>query len=159
MDIFLIVLGIILLIAGLIGCFLPILPGPPLAYLALVALDFTDKVYFTWGQLIFWLVLVIIVQVADYFVPTLGVKKFGGSRYGSWGCLIGTLIGVFMFPPWGIIVGPFAGAFAGEMLSGKQARHALKAGFGAFIGFLFGTIFKLMLWGWFVFCFIQALVA
>ena len=159
MDIFLITLGIILLIIGLIGCFLPVLPGPPIAYLALVVLDFSDQVYFTWGQLIFWLILVIIIQVADYFVPTLGVKKFGGTKYGTWGCLAGTLIGIFIFPPWGILVGPFAGAVIGELLSGKEAKHALKAGLGAFLGFLFGTILKIMLWGWFVYCFIRALVA
>ena len=159
MDVFLIVLGIILLIVGLIGCFLPVVPGPPLAYLALVALDFTGNIYFTWGQLLFWLLLVVIVQVADYVVPTLGVKKFGGSKYSSWGCLLGTLIGIFVFPPWGIIVGPFIGAFLGEVISGKQAQQALKAGMGAFLGFLFGTIFKIMLWGWFVFCFVRALIS
>ena len=158
MDIFLIIIGIILLLVGLVGCVLPIIPGPPMAYLSLVALHFTDKASFSTKQLVIWLLLVIIVQVTDYFIPMMGVKKLGGSRWGNWGCLFGTLIGVIFFPPWGIIIGPFAGAFAGELLSGKSAHLAFKAGFGAFVGFLFSTVLKITLCGWFVFCFIHALI-
>ena len=116
MDVFLIVLGIILLIVGLIGCFLPVVPGPPLAYLALVALDFTGNIYFTWGQLLFWLLLVVIVQVADYVVPTLGVKKFGGSKYGSWCCRIGTLMVIFVLPTVGLIVAAWDCASVGGQI-------------------------------------------
>lgn len=158
MDIFLIIIGIILLLVGLVGCVLPIIPGPPMAYLSLVALHFTDKASFSTKQLVIWLLLVIIVQITDYFIPMMGVKKLGGSRWGNWGCLFGTLIGVIFFPPWGIIIGPFAGAFAGELLSGKSAHLAFKAGFGAFVGFLFSTVLKITLCGWFVFCFIHALI-
>ncbi len=158
MDIFLIIIGAILLLVGLVGCILPIIPGPPIAYLSIVALHFTDKVSFSAKQLLIWLMLVIIIQVADYFIPMLGVKKLGGTKWGNWGCLIGTLIGVIIFPPWGIVVGPFAGAFIGELLSGKKVDLAFKAGFGAFIGFLFSTILKIALCGWFVFCFIHALI-
>lgn len=159
MDVVLIILGVILLVVGLMGCFLPVIPGPPLAFLALVILDLTTSVHFTLSQYIIWLVLVLVVQVADYFVPTLGVKKLGGTKYGSWGCLAGTLIGVFLFPPWGILIGPFAGALIGELISGQEFHKAIKAGMGAFLGFLFGTILKIMLWGWFVYQFIHALVS
>lgn len=159
MDVVLIILGVILLVVGLIGCFLPVIPGPPIAYLALVLLDFTTPVHFTISQLILWLVLVIAVQVADYFVPTIGVKRFGGTKYGSWGCLLGTLAGIFIFPPWGILIGPFIGALLGELISGQEFRKAIKAGIGAFMGFLFGTILKIMLWGWFVYLFIHALIS
>lgn len=158
MDIFLIIIGILLLIIGLIGCIIPMIPGPPIAYLSLIALHFSDKASFSIKQLFIWLLLVIIIQVGDYFIPMLGVKKFGGSKWGNWGCLIGTLIGVVLFAPWGIIIGPFLGAFIGELLSGKATDLAFKAGFGAFIGFLFGTILKISLCGWFVFCFIHALI-
>lgn len=158
MDIFLIVLGSLCLLVGLAGCIIPMLPGPPIAYIGLVLLHFTDKVSFSLTQLFFWLFLVVIVQVLDYFIPFFGVKKLGGTRWGNWGCIIGTFAGIFLFPPWGVIIGPFAGAVIGELLGGKKTEHALRAGLGAFLGFLLGTVIKMMLCGWFIFCFISALV-
>ena len=158
MDILLIIIGSICLLAGLIGCIVPMLPGPPIAYLALVLLHFTDKVQFTITQLFLWLLLVIAIQVLDYFIPMFGVKRFGGNSWGNWGCIICTFAGLFLFPPWGVIIGPFAGAFIGELLGGKETHHALKAGFGAFVGFLMGTVLKVAVCGWFIFCFISALV-
>ena len=94
LDIILIILGVLCLITGLMGCILPFLPGPPVAYLGLVLLHFTDKVQYTTTQLIVWLLIVLVVQVLDYFTPMLGSKYSGGSRWGNWGCIIGTLIGV-----------------------------------------------------------------
>ena len=158
MDILLIIIGSICLLAGLIGCIVPMLPGPPIAYMALVLLHFTDKVQFTITQLLLWLLLVIVIQVLDYFIPMFGVKRFGGTSWGNWGCILGTVTGLFLFPPWGVIIGPFAGAFIGELLGGKETHHALKAGFGAFVGFLMGTVLKVAVCGWFIFCFISALV-
>ena len=138
MDILLIIIGSICLLAGLIGCIVPMLPGPPIAYMALVLLHFTDKVQFTITQLLLWLLLVIVIQVLDYFIPMFGVKRFGGTSWGNWGCIIGT--------------------FIGELLGGKETHHALKAGFGAFVGFLMGTVLKVAVCGWFIFCFINALI-
>ena len=155
MDIFLIIIGCICLLVGMAGCIVPMLPGPPIAYVALVLLHFTDKVDFTATQLLLWLLLVIAIQILDYFIPMFGVKRFGGTK---WGCMAGTFAGIFLFPPWGIIIGPFAGAFIGELLGGKETHHALKAGMGAFIGFLFGTVLKVAVCGWFIFCFVRALV-
>lgn len=157
MDILLIILGVICLIAGFAGCVAPVLPGPPIAYLALLFLHFTDKVSFTTGQLLIWLTVVAIVQIIDYFIPLMGVKKFGGTKWGNWGCLLGSIAGVMFFPPWGIILGPFFGAIAGELLGGKDSSYALKAGFGAFIGFLMGTLLKVITCGWFLFVFFKAL--
>ena len=158
MDILLIIIGSICLLAGLIGCIVPMLPGPPIAYMALVLLHFTDKVQFTITQLFLWLLLVVAIQELDYFIPMSGVKRCGGTSWGNWGCIIGTFAGLFLFPPWGVIIGPFAGAFIGELLGGKETHHALKAGFGAFVGFLMGTVLKVAVCGWFIFCFISALV-
>ena len=81
MDIFLIILGSICLLVGLIGCIVPMLPGPPIAYVALVLLQLTDKVTFTPLQLFFWLFLVVVIQILDYFVPMFGVKRFGGTGW------------------------------------------------------------------------------
>lgn len=158
MDIVLIVLGCLCLLISLIGCIAPMLPGPPVAYAALLLLHITDKVQFSLKQLIIWLIVVAAVQLIDYFIPTLGTKKLGGTRWGVWGCLIGTFVGLFFFSPGGIILGPFLGAFIGELLGGKETSKALKAGFGAFIGFMVGTILKFIVCGWFIYIFISALI-
>lgn len=158
MDIFLIVLGSICLLVGLIGCIVPALPGPPIAYGALILLHLTDKVQFTLKQLIIWLIVVVVVQVIDYFIPTYGTKKLGGTRWGIWGCFIGTFAGIFLFPPWGVILGPFLGAVIGELLGGKETQEALKAGLGAFLGFMIGTVLKFIVCGWFIYIFISAII-
>lgn len=141
LDIILIILGVLCLITGLMGCILPFLPGPPVAYLGLVLLHFTDKVQYTTTQLIVWLLIVLVVQVLDYFTPMLGSKYSGGSRWGNWGCIIGTLIGL-LFLPWGVIFGPFLGAVIGELLGNKEFSQALRSGVGSLIGFLLGTFLK-----------------
>ena len=98
LDVFLILMGILCLITGLVGCFLPVIPGPPVAYAGLLLLHFTDKVQYSATQLLLWLLIVVIVQVLDYFVPMLGSKYSGGTRWGTRGCLAGTLIGLFFIP-------------------------------------------------------------
>ena len=79
LDVILIIVSALCMIAGLAGCVLPFLPGPPIAYLGLVFLHFTDKVHYTPTQLIIWLLIVAVVQVLDYFTPMLGSKYSGGS--------------------------------------------------------------------------------
>lgn len=158
LDIILIILGSICLIVGLIGCILPMIPGPPISYAGLLLLHITDIVQFSTAQLLFWLLLVVIVQVLDYFTPILGSKYSGGTKWGSWGCLIGSVVGVIFFSPWGIIVGPFAGAFIGELLGDRSTRDALKSGIGALLGFLLGTVVKVVVCGYFVWCFIKVLI-
>lgn len=96
MDILLIILGILCLIVGLAGCILPMIPGPPVAYAGLLLLHFTDKAQFSTTQLLLWLAAVVLVQILDYFVPMLGSKYSGGSRWGTRGCLIGTIVGLFL---------------------------------------------------------------
>ena len=157
MDIILIISGILCMIAGLAGCFLPILPGPPIAYAGLLLLHFTDKVQYTTTELLIWLLIVVIVQILDYFIPMLGSKYSGGSRWGTRGCLIGTIVGLF-FMPWGIILGPFLGAFAGELMGGSKTDQALKSGLGSLLGFLLGTVVKCVMCAYFCWEFVKALV-
>lgn len=135
MDIFLIILGVLCLLAGLAGCFLPVLPGPPVSYVGLLLLHFTDKIHFSTTHLILWAFLVIIVQVMDYVTPMLGTKYSGGGKWGNRGCMIGTIAGLFVFPPWGVLIGPFAGAVIGELFGGKKSAEAFKAGLGGFCRF------------------------
>lgn len=147
MDYVLIALGILFILSGIIGGILPVLPGPPLSYLGLLFLHFTEKYQFTSNFLIIWGIITVVVYLLDYLIPVWGTKKFGGSKRGVWGSIIGLLIGMFLFPPLGIIVGPFAGAVIGELSSGKQSREALRSGFGSFVGFLLGTMLKLIVSG------------
>jgi uncharacterized protein len=144
MDYVLIVLGIILMITGIMGCVLPLLPGPPLNYIGLLLLHFTDRFQFSTSFLILWAIVTAFVYGLDIVIPIWGTKKFGGSKRGVWGSVIGLVTGIFFFPPFGIIIGPFAGAVIGELTAGKNSVGALKAGFGSFIGFLAGTVLKLV---------------
>ena len=143
MDILLIVFAFLLLVAGIAGCILPMLPGVPLAYAGMLLLHLTDKIHFTTHQLIIWLIVVIVLQVVDYITPLLGSKYSGGTSFGNRGCMAGTLLGMF-FMPWGVIVGPFLGAVAGEMMGGQDLSHAIRAGIGTLLGFLFGTLLKVI---------------
>lgn len=157
MDTFLIILGAICLLIGILGCVLPVLPGVPLAYCGLLLLHATDKVQFSWQFLVIWAVVTIIVQVLDSVVPIWGTKKFGGSKMGVWGSTIGLLVGLF-FGPWGIVLGPFLGAVLFELIDGKNTRLALKAGWGSFVGLMTGTILKLICCGLMTYYFIAELV-
>jgi uncharacterized protein YqgC (DUF456 family) len=156
MDILLIISGSLLMILGIAGCLLPILPGPPLSYLGLIAIHLTSKIDFSSKFLISWGIIVILVSILDYVIPIWGTKFFGGSKYGVWGSMIGLLAGLFI-PPIGIIIGPFIGAVAGEMLAGNK-QNALKAGFGSFIGFIAGTVVKMLVSLIMLYYFIAALI-
>ena len=157
MDIFLIILGVLFLLLGLVGGIVPILPGPPLSYLGLIFLHLTTKFQFESDFLWIWAGITIAVYIADYIIPAWGTKQFGGSRSGIIGSIVGLLFGLIFFPPLGIIIGPFAGAVIGELLVGKNSDSALKAGFGSFIGFLTGTILKLIASGMMTWYFFEQL--
>ena len=103
-------------------------------------------------------VLTIIVQALDYLLPAVGAKKFGASRYGFWGAIIGMLLGIIFVPPLGIIIGAFLGAILGEVIAGKEASKALKAGWGVFVGVMVGMVVKLILAGVMTFYFFKALL-
>lgn len=145
------------MLAGLVGCILPMLPGPPLAWLGMLLLHFTDRVDFSVTELVVSALVVIATLVLDYFTPMIGAKKFGGGKYGNRGCVIGTIVGMF-FLPLGLILGPFLGAVIGELIAGKPFRAALKAGFGSFVGFLFGTLIKLAVCLYFIIRFIMVMI-
>lgn len=150
-------LSAICMLAGLAGCILPMLPGPPLAWLGMLLLHFTDRVDFSVTELVVSVLVVIATLVLDYFTPMIGAKKFGGGKYGNRGCVIGTIVGMF-FLPLGLILGPFLGAVIGELIAGKPFRAALKAGFGSFVGFLFGTLIKLAVCLYFIIRFIMVMI-
>lgn len=155
MDIFLLIVAIICLLIGLIGCIAPVLPGPPISLVGLLLFKLTrfgSEVTWTW--IIIFAAMAIVVTILDYLVPVWGTKKFGGTSAGVWGTTIGLIIGLF-FSPVGIIVGPFLGAFIGEWLAGQSTKHSLRAAFGAFIGFLLGVGLKLLVSAWIAVYFIM----
>ena len=143
MDVFLLILAIILMIAGILGCFLPIVPGPPLSFIGLLLLHFTKYADFSLTFFLIMGLVVVVVTVLDYVVPIWGTKKFGGTKAGMWGATIGMFVGIFFLPPIGLILGPLAGAIIGEAIKGAETKKALVAGLGSFFGFLLGIGLKL----------------
>ena len=160
MDITLAVLGAALVLVGFIGSILPIIPGPPISWAGLLLLKWTDYVndHGAAYENTLWILLffVVLVTILDYVVPIMGTKKYGGSKRGVWGATIGVVVGLF-FGPLGIIIGPFLGAYIGEITTGKKEREALRAAWGSFMGFLLGVGLKLMVCGTILFFYIRYL--
>lgn len=147
MDLLLAILGLLFVLAGIAGSFLPVLPGPPLSWTGLLLLYFTDSVEMNYWVLGITLVFTVVISILDYVIPAQGTKRFGGSSYGIWGTNIGLVVGIFAPIPGGFIIGPFLGALIGELIYNSQDhKRALKAATGSFIGFLASTFVK------FVFC-------
>ena len=143
MDILLLIAGIICSILGILGSFLPVLPGPPLSWIGLLLLYLTEAVPMNYWMLGITLVFTIVVSILDYVIPAKGTKRFGGSSYGIWGTNIGLLVGILSPIPFGFIIGPFVGAFVGELIyNSKDHSRAFKAATGSFLGFLAGTFMK-----------------
>ena len=158
MEYLLLALAIVLMILGIAGCLLPILPGPPLTYLGLVVLHFTRFADISKNLFIILGIVAVVVTVIDYVVPIWGTRQFGGSKYGMRGATVGLIIGLFL-GPLGIIIGPFIGAVIGELIFKDDVKYALKAGFGSLLGFLTGVGLKLAASLLMTFYFIKALIA
>jgi uncharacterized protein YqgC (DUF456 family) len=138
------ILAIIFFIAGLIGTVLPILPGAILIYAGMLIYGFmtgfaTLNVYFYILQAV---VLLLIFSI-DYLASALGTRRFGGSKQAGWAAVIGLFLGLIIFGPLGIVIGPFAGAVAIELIRGRELQNAVRAGLGTLIGILGGTIVKI----------------
>ena len=156
MDIFLLVIAALLILVGIVGCIVPGLPGVPLAYAGLWIAQAAERIDFSWQMLLVWGIVTIVVSILDYIVPAWGTKQFGGTKYGVWGSTIGVFAGLF-FGAIGVIIGPLVGAVIGELIGGKEVAEALRAGWGSFIGLLFGTIIKLVCCGLMAVALIQAI--
>ena len=142
MDIFLLIAGLLLALLGIIGSFLPVLPGPLTSWFGLLLLHITDAVPMNWTFLGITLAIAVVIWIIDYFIPAMGTKKFGGTRYGVVGTMLGLILGLLSPIPFGIIIGPFVGAYIGEMMNEKNSKKALKAAFGSFLGFLTSAFLK-----------------
>ncbi len=164
MDILLLVIAFILMLIGIVGCIVPGLPGTPIAYAGLLVAQATEYVDFSWKFLLIWGIVTIVISVLDYVVPAWGTKQFGGTKWGVWGSTIGVFVGLF-FGAFGVILGPLVGAILFELIpvalhgqiTDKTLSAALRAGWGSFVGILFGTIIKLIACGLMLTALIQAI--
>lgn len=146
MDLLLLIIGFGCVITGIFGSFLPVLPGPGLSWAGLVLLYFTNAIPVNYWILGITFLIVLTVSALDYVIPAKGTKKLGGSSYGIWGTNIGLIIGIFAPIPLGFIIGPFVGAFIGELIYDYKNHHrALKAATGSFIGFLASSFIKFVI--------------
>ncbi|MBR1792632.1 MAG: DUF456 domain-containing protein [Bacteroidales bacterium] len=149
MDVFFIVVALILAVAGIVGSIVPGLPGPPLSWAGLLLFSFAPQAAVAPWMLIVTALLCLLITLLDYLVPSVFTKKFGGSKFGVWGCCLGLLISILGMPLGpqgviGIVFWPFAGAFVGELISGKPVAISIKAAYGSFLGFLMGTFVKVV---------------
>ena len=147
MDIVLSLFGLLFMLIGILGSFLPVLPGPPLSWIGLLLLYITKAVPDNWTFLIITLVVALIAVVLDYVIPAMGTKRFGGSKLGIIGTTVGLLVAI-VFPIFGflgIVIWPFLGAIVGELMNKTDSDKAFKAAIGSFIGFLTGTFLKFII--------------
>lgn len=147
MEYILLIFGFLLIIMGIIGSVLPALPGPPMSWIGLLLIYLIPSIKINYWILGITLALTLIITILDYVLPSKGTKKFGGTKYGIWGTNVGLIAGLF-FPPFGFVVGPFLGAFAGEFIyNSKNPKGAFKAAIGSFLGLLASTFMKVLFCG------------
>jgi uncharacterized protein YqgC (DUF456 family) len=154
-----IILGLILAIVGLIGCVLPIVPGPVLSFISLIILSLVkDWEPFSAVFLIVMAGLMVLVSALDYVVPSIGAKKAGASKTGIWLSIIGMVLGIFFFPPWGIFFGAFIGGVIGEVWAGREGKDAIKVGWGILWGNMLGIGLKLAYASLVIFFYVKEMV-
>ena len=144
-DLILFIIGIIFCLVGIVGSFIPIVPGPISSWLGLLILNLTKAVEFNFQFIALTFIIAIIISVLDYLVPIIGVKKLGGTKGGLIGASIGLVTALIILGPLGLLIGPFIGAIAGEMINKKKLTESLKPAFGSLIGILIGSGIKFCL--------------
>ncbi|WP_025764856.1 DUF456 domain-containing protein [Dyadobacter tibetensis] len=144
MDIFLLLIGGLCLVVGLAGAILPV-PGPGLSFAGLILLHISSYTHFTSTWLVTFGILSVGMAVLDFYLPIWGTQRFGGTRYGAVGAVVGMLLGIVVLPGIGLVVGTFLGALAGELLAGLPLKPATRAAVGSLIGFLTGVLVQVLL--------------
>ncbi|MBR0323390.1 MAG: DUF456 domain-containing protein [Bacteroidales bacterium] len=154
MEYLIFLLAVICVIVGIVGDVVPGLPGVPISYAAMLLLHFFTGITYSNETLIIYGVLCAVITIVDYFVPIWGTKKFGGTKAGVRGSTIGLVVGVVVLPILGIVIGPFGligilagpfvGAYIGEKMSGVDDSLAWRSAIGSFVGFVAGTLLKVV---------------
>ena len=145
MDLLLLRVSLLLCLIGIVGSFLPIIPGPLTSWLGILLLNLTSAVEFNLNFVLITFTVAVSVGILDYIIPILGVKKLGGSRSGQIGTTVGLIVALIILGPIGIIIGPFMGALLGEMSTNKSIQDSLKPAFGSFIGVIAGSVIKFLI--------------
>ncbi len=158
-DILAAVLGTVVVVGGLIGCIIPVLPGPPVAYVALLLVSWAGG----WNVYAVWLLIVTAVAAVgaamlDSILPIVTSRRSGAGKAGIWGSVLGMLVGTIFFPPFGTVIGAFLGALAGEMLVMGEGRNPMKAALGVFTGTMLATVIKLSVSGVIAVLFVRGLL-
>ena len=144
MDIIFLI-ALILMILGIFGSILPIVPGPVLSFLGLMTYYiFQEDKILSLGVISVFALGMLFLVIADYALPILGVKFLGASKSGQWGAVIGALLGIVFFPPLGIFIGALAGAVIGEMIRGKKFSEAIRVALGVITGSVVAIILQVI---------------
>lgn len=159
MDILLIILGALLILVGIAGSILPVLPGLPVSWLGLLLLKFTEGAAddLSWNTVMWTGLFMLVVSLLDSILPIWGTKRLGGGRKVVVGASLGLLVGFFAGLP-GILLGPFVGALLGGLTEGHSFWLSMRQAMGAFLGFFAGIFLKLVCGGVIAWCFVAALL-
>ena len=144
MDIFLLILGLILCLLGIVGSFSPIIPGPITSWFGLLVIHFSKLIPFDNQFLFITFLIAALIFALDLIIPILGLKKLGGSKKGLIGSTIGLLLGLFLAGPLGLLIGSFFGAISGEFVNNNSLKKSLRPAMGTFIGMAVGTTIKFL---------------
>jgi uncharacterized protein YqgC (DUF456 family) len=143
-DIFLLILGLILCLLGIVGSFSPIIPGPITSWFGLLVIHFSKLIPFDNQFLFITFLIAALIFALDLIIPILGLKKLGGSKKGLIGSTIGLLLGLFLAGPFGLLIGSFFGAISGEYVNNNSLKKSIKPAMGTFIGMAVGTTIKFL---------------
>lgn len=148
MDAVLITVGIILLIAGFAGAVLPVIPGPPLSFAGLIVFHLSERVQYSVYFLVVTGIVAVVITILDYLIPAYFTKKMKASKASTNGTVVGTILGLFIIPPLGILIFPIVGAFIGEMVFSGNVRKAFKSALAGLLGLMSGIVLKLAFGLW-----------
>jgi uncharacterized protein YqgC (DUF456 family) len=143
-DIFLLILGLILCLLGIVGSFSPIIPGPITSWFGLLIIHFSKLIPFDNQFLFITFLIAALIFGLDLIIPILGLKKLGGSKKGLIGSTIGLLLGLFLAGPFGLLIGSFFGAISGEYVNNNSLKKSIRPAMGTFIGMAVGTTIKFL---------------
>lgn len=154
MDTLYIILALVCGIIGVAGAILPAMPGAPLSFIGLLLLlpcgaDISNTSLWVSG------IFLLVVSILDYVAPIWLTDLSGGSKEATRGSMIGLVVGLFAFPPIGLILGPFIGAFIGEMMANSTTGKAFKVALMSFVGFVLTTGIKIIYGGILLFMIIK----
>ncbi len=155
MEIVIFIIALVLMAAGITGIFIPLLPDVPLVFGGVLFYAiFTRFQQIGWKALLIWGIITATVFVLDYLVQAMGAKKWGASKLGILGAIVGLVVGIVLGGIVGIIIGPVLGVIIFELLGDRNLKEAFKAGVGTFFGFVLGVLLKIVVGavmvGWFL---------